>query len=303
MPGANRNVSKSKYWCFTLNNFTPSEVLTLRRAGRNSELVHYLVFGREVGDSGTRHLQGYIEFRIRKSLPFLKRTISQRAHWETRKGKGSEASLYCRKDGDYEEFGESPGCTMGKRTDLDKIRERIKDGATSQEIADSYFSQWCIYRKAFAEYRSLCNPPRDRLGLRVYVLWGEPGTGKTRFVHYVTQSAGVGLWTSCTPDLKWFDGYRGEPVVLLDDYRGEGSGSFLLRVLDIYALQVPVKGGFVAWIPTTIFMTSNMNPREWHPEVWDALKRRTHDRIQFLGALRFPSSDLDDLKNKLYLGS
>lgn len=37
--------------------------------------------------------------------------------------------------------------------------------------------------------------------------------------------------------------------------------SWLLRLLDIYPLRVPVKGSFVNWCPSFIFVTSPMPPQ------------------------------------------
>jgi len=277
MPGANRHAKRTKYWCFTINNFVPSDVIGLRNLVKE-EKADYVIFGREVGQSGTRHLQGYLEFKSRKSLNQVRKIVSRKGHYEARRGSKEEAADYCRKEEDYEEFGEAAESNRGARNDLEAIKARIDDGASDYEIAEEYFSRWCVYRRSFQAYRALKFPPRLRVDLRVYVLWGDPGTGKTRLAHYL---AGGKIWTSCSPDLQWFDGYRGESVVLLDDYRGDGSAAFLLRLLDIYALQVPVKGGFVAWNPTTIFITSNMRPSEWHPDITDALRRRLHDVIHF----------------------
>lgn len=60
----------------------------------------------------------------------------------------------------------------------------------------------------------------------------------------------------------WFDGYVGQPVVILDDFRPWWCQfSFLLRLLDRYPIQVQVKGGFVNFIPETIIITT---PKDVH---------------------------------------
>jgi len=65
---------------FTLNNYTPEEVESLKICGSK-----YLIFGKEIGDSGTPHLQGYMWFPTLKSLKQVK-SINPRAHWEQQKG-------------------------------------------------------------------------------------------------------------------------------------------------------------------------------------------------------------------------
>lgn len=67
-------------------------------------------------------------------------------------------------------------------------------------------------------------------------------------------------------DYKWFDGYDGQPIVILDDYRGEYPLQMFLKLCDRYSMQVPVKGGFVNWGPKKIYITSNLHPNDWYPD-------------------------------------
>lgn len=48
---------RTRAWCFTLNNYSEKEYETIKGVS-----CRYIVVGKEVGDSGTPHLQGYIEF-------------------------------------------------------------------------------------------------------------------------------------------------------------------------------------------------------------------------------------------------
>jgi hypothetical protein len=283
MPNA-RN-ARSKGWCFTLNQFLPDEVLALRSFARGSSCT-YMVFGREVGESGTRHLQGYLHLANRQRLSWLKNRVSQRAHFEIRRGTVLEASQYCKKDGDFEEFGTAPTVTQGERTDLEKIKEEIRQGATELEIAENHFSKWVIYRRSFDRYRSLLQQPRD-FASEVYVYWGDTGTGKTRKVF----ESEPDLWIAPDNQLQWFDGYHGQEAVLFDDFVSVKNTrfGFLLQLLDRYPLQVPVKGGFVNWRPRRIYFTSNLAPGEWYTGANEqqlaALRRRFNEVLHFSRAM------------------
>lgn len=85
-------ITQSKYWCFTWNNY-PENWL------EQMEQVKCLwIVGKEVGESGTPHLQGYLELqtKARWSEFGLPKTI----HWEKRKGTREDNIRYCAKDGD-----------------------------------------------------------------------------------------------------------------------------------------------------------------------------------------------------------
>jgi len=114
---------QGKHWVFTLNNYTDENQEELRRVGIDESVCTYLVFGREVAESGTPHLQGYVRFKIGCRPERVKRLLgSERYHIEQARGNPTQASDYCKKDGDYEEFGGLPAGN-GKRSDLDRILE------------------------------------------------------------------------------------------------------------------------------------------------------------------------------------
>lgn len=107
----------------------------------------------------------------------------------------------------------------------------------------------------------------------VIVYWGNTGLGKTRSV---IENA-TDLWIY--PGSGWFDGYDGHAQALFDDFSGgEFKINYLLKLLDRYPMQVPIKGNFANWAPHEIYLTSNINPRHWfpnaHPEHVEALFRR-----------------------------
>lgn len=95
-----KRITASKRWCFTLNNYTDSciDLLTLK-----SDLYSKAIIGKEVGESGTPHLQGYIEFKTRRRpMETFKNAgdLGKRIHWEKAKGSADANYKYCSKDGD-----------------------------------------------------------------------------------------------------------------------------------------------------------------------------------------------------------
>lgn len=106
--GNTRRISPSKKWCFTLNNYTNDEWLQILEVLK--EKGKYII-GKEVGEQGTPHIQGYVEFHTKcRPLECIK---NKRIHWEKAKGNQEDNIKYCSKDGKYE-------------TNL-KIKKELKD--------------------------------------------------------------------------------------------------------------------------------------------------------------------------------
>lgn len=100
----------SRRICFTKNNYSDQDIENLLDEKRFS----YVIIGKEVGESGTPHLQGYAEFfKVTKYASLAK---YYKMHCEVTRGTGYEAVTYCKKDGDYLERGE-------KREENGKITE------------------------------------------------------------------------------------------------------------------------------------------------------------------------------------
>lgn len=97
---------QGKRWCFTLNNYSNEEVTLVRNLGEH-ELIKYIVFGREQGESGTPHLQGFLICNRNASRSRIS-SLLPRAHIELTRGTSLQAADYCKKDGDFEEIGDIP---------------------------------------------------------------------------------------------------------------------------------------------------------------------------------------------------
>lgn len=95
------------------------------------------------------------------------------------------------------------------------------------------------------------------------VFWGPTGTGKS---HRAWAEAGLQAYSK-DPLTKWWDGYRHQEHVIIDEFRGVINISHLLRWLDKYPVSVETKGGQAALLARRIWITSNLHPNEWYPEL------------------------------------
>jgi len=145
-------MSAAKRWVFTLNNYNEEEYRCICDA---NETFDYLVVGKETGESGTPHLQGYVILSTKLRLRAVKALRGfGRCHLEVSRGTPKEASDYCKKEADYEEFGTLPA-SQGKRTDFESLKEWIKAAnpcPSHTEIADTYPSLWGRYRSACIDF-------------------------------------------------------------------------------------------------------------------------------------------------------
>jgi hypothetical protein len=89
--------SNVKKWCFTLNNYTKEEYSYI--VLQFDTLALKYIIGKEVGECGTPHLQGYVNFHKKARLTALKK-LNTRLHWEKARDEANSI-IYCAKDNDY----------------------------------------------------------------------------------------------------------------------------------------------------------------------------------------------------------
>lgn len=89
-----RQISPSKRWCFTFNNYDSSVINELKEI---VPICRTMIVGKEIGENNTPHLQGYIEF-IKKLRP-LSLKLNKGFHFEKSKGTKAQNVKYCRKEG------------------------------------------------------------------------------------------------------------------------------------------------------------------------------------------------------------
>lgn len=109
---------------------------------------------------------------------------------------------------------------------------------------------------------------------RVRVYWGVTGTGKSR---KAWEEAGEEAYAK-DPRTKFWDGYQSQTNVVIDEFRGGIDIAHLLRWFDRYPVRVEVKGSSRPLVANNIWITSNLEPSRWYPDMdvmtIDALLRR-----------------------------
>lgn len=264
----------ARRWCFTINN--PTNWVYL---GGD---MKYLIYQQEKGENGTMHLQGYVKFNKSMSLKGAKEAIGQNCHVEPAKGTDAQCIAYCSKeesriDGPWS-WGE-PGEDQGKRNDLNEVRLLLDNGASMRSIATEHFSPWVKYHKSFEKYLSLCETDYSQefrdVELIVYV--GPTGCGKTMWAYEKYGVKNVYKLPYGNSNNLWFDGYRNQKVLLIDDFRGHIPYWNFLNLTDRYPYQCQVKGSMIYAAWDTVVVTSNSIPSTWWNDDLAPFWRRVND--------------------------
>jgi len=254
-------MSKSRSYCFTLNNYTEDVYQHLLAVE-----CKYVIIGKEVGESGTPHLQGYFYFTSPRTLSSCKK-INAMAHWEASKGLPSQNRTYCSKDGKFEEVGSIPKDPADKgKMEQDAYADAlvcVQEGRPEDMRPDILVRNLKQVEYAAARIKA-SKRKLDDLSPDVVNewIWGPTGTGKS----HVAREENPGLFSKLT-FAKWWDGYEFEDVVLIEDVdmsAADHPGQYKIW-LDKYVFPAEIKGSTVKIRPKKVVVTSNYHPADiWH---------------------------------------
>lgn len=221
--------------------------------------VSWILGQPEVGASGYRHYQIIAAFSQKKTLNQVKSFFVSGAHCEPTRSVNAET--YCCKeetrDGEPFEFGSKP-VARNRKCDWERIKLSAKSGDLDEVPPDVYIRY----------YRTLCAIAADHakpVGLEktVWVYVGPTGVGKSR---RAWEEAGADAYAK-DPRSKFWCGYQNQKNVVVDEFRGGIDIAHLLRWLDRYPVSVEVKGSSRPLRAEKIWITSNLPPASWYPEL------------------------------------
>lgn len=253
-------MSQSARWIFTVNNWNEDTCLAL--AALVPAPAKYVAYGKEVAPTtGTPYLQGYVVFVANKRLPAVKKILPS-AHWEVAKGSSEQNVAYCSKDGDFTEHGEPPKTKAQNGADekarWKQIIQDAKDGVLEETDPKMYYLHFNTNNRLQAQYEKPTFVERE-----VHVYWGGTGTGKS---HKAWEQAGSEAYPK-DPRSKFWYGYHGQENCIIDEYRGGIDISHFLRWTDRYPLLVEVKNSSCVLKAKKIWITSNLHPKDWYPDL------------------------------------
>lgn len=251
-------MAQSRRWVFTLNNYTEEEEALLEFMADEAE---YLVVGYEVGEEGTPHLQGAVVWKKPRRLAAVRKEL-ERAHWEVMRGTTAQAAEYCKKEGEFREWGAMPG--PSNKEDRKQVWRDLIAIAETQGVDEAMGllkeAQPAVYVMNGQRVAGNLIQGKPFEGVREVVwLWGETGSGKSRTAH----EAGC---VPCEYGNRFFSFPPGATKVVIEEIdKIDLPLHEFLKITDRYGLKVNVKGGYQAWTPEVIYFTSTVPPEMVFP--------------------------------------
>ncbi len=236
--------------------------------------VRYLVCQKEQGGNTEReHIQGYVYFSTKKratTVGILFRC--KHTAFQTVNGTPAENRAYCTKldtrikDTEPFEYGDCPG---GQGSKLKNVAASILNRgivASINEYPETYLSHASGMHKLanFYQIQQLRGKRRSE-PVNLFVAWGEAGSGKTYWADNYDPPNTFTLPEQSTGGPTWFDGYEGEPTLVVQDFdKTVLNYRTLLRMCDETFHQFKIHGGYVIGQWDTIIITANDPPTDWY---------------------------------------
>lgn len=249
----------------------------------------------EIGEQGTLHTHIFVVFRNSVMFDTLHKKFYG-VHIEPANGSNQENRDYIRKEGKwltdskhetslidtFEEWGELPPDKTRQETQSEQIMQLVNAGKSNAEILAeipgaynklNYIEQ---ARQILLEEKY-----RDKWrDLEVTYIWGETGSGKTRSVMDTYGYSNVYRVTDYSHP---FDSYKGQNVILFDEFRSSLTLQDMLKYLEGYPIELPCRYANKVACFTKVFLISNIplekqypNVQIDEPESWNAFRRRIH---------------------------
>lgn len=187
----------------------------------------------------------------------------------------------------------------GFRADLDSMYTLIKDGKSTYEILEEN-PQYIDKIEKIDKVRQILREEQYKNVFRkldVTYIWGVTGTGKTRGV---LDKYGYTNVYRVTDYMHPFDNYKGQDVIMFEEFRSDLLLGDMLKYLDGYPLELPSRYNNKVACFTKVYIVTNIDIRDQYPNVqknetesWRAFLRRVQ-KIRYYNENGFIEKDLDE---------
>ena len=300
------NNTQSRKWSLVINN--PLE------AGLDHSAIReilprfspaYFCMADEIATTGTYHTHIFLY----SPSPMRFSTIKGRfptAHIEKAYGSAKDNRDYIRKEGrwadtekaetavpeTFEEWGDLPSEKEESSPDKYRLLQSLREGMTSLEAVEDNPDRFYHYREIETVRQSILEDTYSTIMRQVEVtyLFGASGTGKTRGIFERHNPKSICRITDYGgKNGVRFDSYRGQEVLVFEEFHSQIPISAMLNYLDIYPIMLPARYNDRVACYTTVYLTSNIpleaqyqEIQRYQLETWYAFLRRIHNVIEYL---------------------
>lgn len=269
MSVAKTNTPVARCFQLTINNVdTVGDVLTyLRKCSPN-----YLLAGREKAPStGHVHVHIYVQFPTPRRLS-LKKILG--AHIEKTRGSTEQNIKYIKKD-DTEILVEEGSPRLNH---VPTIAEAKK----MDDLSGLNLNLYNIVQKIESEKQKKINPQDYYKEIEVYWIWGESGTGKTKWAIDDMKQRGITAFNEVKYDGSFWHGVQDDcDTCLYDDWRdGHMKPTELINFIDYNRHIMNVKGGSIRNNYKLIYITSLQSPDSIYSKVPEETQKQWLRRIK-----------------------
>lgn len=281
--------TSSRKWQITLNNYAEKNWTSeaIKQALAEIKPIIYYCMAEEIGlENHTPHIHIYTACSSPVRFSTLKKRFPE-AHIEAAKGTHIQNRDYVAKTGKWEndekhgtqvpgsffEVGTMPEEKgQGFRSDLEEISDMINQGMNPAEIMANNFTYYKyerMIRSAYFAKRKRETPVHREIKLHYIV--GESGSGKSfTYVSLCEEHGEDNVFFLTDYDGGGFDTYCGEPILFMDEYKGQLQFSQLLTMTDVYKAQIHARYTNVLALWNEIYITSVFPPEELYKKMVEA---------------------------------
>jgi len=282
---------QGRRFVFTIHNYSQEDVEWFKTQTQHNMLIAAEELGSE---EETPHIQGAIATTAKKSF------LQMKAWWDTRyeganqdcklwvrnmKGSLKQSLKYCSKE--TEPIIMYNKLCQGERQDIIDLVKAVDDGATFVELGHD--AEHCLPAAKFAKFTERMiagageKAAKEERSIVVQVIYGDAGTGKTAGVKEAFDGNYYELSLGSSGTV-WFDGYKGEEVLLIDNFYGSKlKYSELVGLLNHGKKRLNIRRSYTWAKWKKVIITSNVHPSLWYSGETvpnqEGLKRRVTETV------------------------
>lgn len=269
--------TKNLFLTYPQNDTTP-EVAMDRLKEHYKDDLNCAIVAQEKHKDGHNHLHIYCKLNNRFTTTkntYFNFIADKQGNYQSCK-KPIDVIQYVSKAGEYITYNIDPTkyikqskshTTVQSKGIFKQITDEITKDTDYRDILDKYPDICLQHGKKIKDYindvKTAQKPKYRDWQMEVEYHYGETGTGKSRYAfkdynpetHYVLRKA--------NGDAVWWDGYTGQETIIIDDFTPKAYKlSYMLNLLDRYAMTIDIKGGSTQLLAKKVIITSNYQPED-----------------------------------------